>query len=960
MKNNKKAQNSNFSTNKTANAPQENGDLPKAWHALKVGDALNELNVEENKGMTKQEVQTRLTKYGPNELKKEKGRSPIKLFLSQFTNVLMVILLVAIALSIAVGEVIDAIIILVIVLASAILGFTQEYRSEKAVEALKKMTAPMALVLREGIEVKVSTSQLVPGDIVLISAGDRIPADARLIEEHSLKVEEAALTGESAAVNKNNYLLPKDTQLQDRRNMVYSGTVVSYGRAKALVTTTGMQTEFGKIAQMVQATTTEQTPLERRLASVGKWIGLLVVIVAISVAVVGILVEQREPVEMILWAVSLAVAAVPEALPAIVTGALAIGMYRMAKMNTVVKRLPAVETLGSTSVICSDKTGTMTKGEMTVQRIYTNSTAIKVTGVGYAPEGEFEIEKKRIAPDKQLEELLKIAILCNDSALEKDEETKKWTVKGDTTEGALIVAAAKAGISKQALDQEFPRVGEVPFSSERKRMTTIHDIGNKKIAYMKGAPEVVLDKCSKILLNGEVADLTQKQLIELSKVIEAMSLQALRNLGCAYKELPETSSNFDETKEQGFIFVGMIGMIDPPRDEVKDAIAVCRQAGIRVVMITGDHELTATAVAKELNLLGENDEAHRVLTGSQLEQMTDTQLLNVVENVVIYARVAPEHKMRIINAWKQKDQVVAMTGDGVNDAPALKRADIGIAMGITGTEVTKEAASMVLADDNFASIVKAVREGREIYDNIKKYLTYLLQCNIMEVLVMFVAVVAVPFLAPILTPGEALPTLGSAAIALTAVQLLWMNLVTDGLPAIALGVDPGDPDLMERKPRKPKESIFTGDVKAFLVGIPLLTSSLLLFAYLMHQPWLGEFQLLEARTQLLTAMIMIELAIALSSRSLKHPIYKVGVFKNKYLWYAILASFGLQLIILYVPGLQTIFDVNAPELIDWAIGFLLAGITFAVIETSKYLVSKRRKAPPVYALPAALRKLPVP
>jgi P-type Ca2+ transporter type 2C len=941
--NNKKSRNSKLENKKTANMPQETLLLPKDWHVLKVEDVLKELDVEKNEGMTQQAAQTRLSKYGLNELKKEKGKSPIKLFLSQFTNVLMVILLAAIALSIAVGEAIDATIILIIVLASAILGFTQEYRSEKAVEALKKMTAPTTLVLRDGTEVKVSTNQLVPGDIVLISVGDRIPADARLIEEHSLKVEEATLTGESAAVNKNTVPLPKNTQLQDRHNMVYSGTVVSYGRAKAVVTATGMQTEFGKIAQMVQTTTTEQTPLEKRLASVGKWIGLLVVIVAITVAFVGIFVDQREPVEMILWAVSLAVAAVPEALPAIVTGALAIGMYRMAKVNTIVKRLPAVETLGSTSVICSDKTGTMTKGEMTVQHIYTNNTAIKVTGVGYAPEGEFEIEQKRIVPDKQIKELLKIATLCNDSALEKDEKTKKWTVKGDTTEGALIVAAAKAGISKQALDQEYPRIAELPFSSERKRMTTVHNIGNKKVACLKGAPEVVLDKCTKILFNGEVQELKQKQRLELSKVIEAMALQALRNLGCAYKELPQTTTKLDETYEHDFIFIGVIGMIDPPRDEVKYTITICRRAGIRVVMITGDHVLTATAVAKELNLLDENDETNRVLTGAQLEQMTDKQLFNVVENVVIYARVSPEHKMRIVDAWKQKDQVVAMTGDGVNDAPALKRADIGIAMGITGTEVTKEAASMVLADDNFVSIIKAVREGREIYDNIKKYLTYLLQCNIMEVLVMFVAVVAVPYLAAILSPGEALPTLGSAAIALTAVQLLWINLVTDGLPAIALGVDPGDPDLMERKPRKPKESIFAGGVKVFLVGIPLLTSSLLLFAYLMHQPWLGEFQLFEARTQLLTAMILIELAIALSSRSLKHPVYKVGIFKNKYLWYAILLSFALQLFILYLPGIQSVFDVRVPELIDWAIGLLLAGITFGVIESSKFVASKRRK-----------------
>ena len=918
------------------------------WHALTPEEAMAELKTGE-KGLTAPEAQTRLATYGPNELKKEKGKSPVKLFFSQFTDVLMIILLIAMFLSLGLGiyqnsidEAIDALIIFIIVIASAVLGFTQEYRSEKAVEALKKMTSPNAAVIRDGKETKILAGQLVPGDIILLYTGDKVPADARLIEAHNLKVEEAALTGESTAVDKTTPAIPDNAQLNDRRNMVYTGTIIAYGRAKALVATTGMQTEFGKIAQMVQAAPTEETPLERRMASVGKLIGIFAVVICIGVATVGIVVEKRPIIDMILWAVSLAVAAVPEALPAIVTGALAVGMYRMAKVNTVVKRLPAVETLGSTSVICSDKTGTLTKGEMTVQRIYTNNTAIKVTGIGYAPEGKFEEENKSITPDAQLIELLKIASLCNDSALEKDEQTKKWTVKGDPTEGALIVAAAKAGISKQELDQQKPRIAEIPFSSERKRMTTIHNAGNKKIAYMKGAPEIVIEKCTQILLDGKVQKLTQEQCTELHKVIEAMALQALRNLGFAYKELPQSTTTFDETIEEGFIFVGITGMIDPPRSEVKDAIAICKKAGIRVIMITGDHKLTAIAVAKELNLLGENDAEGKVLTGAELEAMTDQQLFDVVENVVIYARVAPEHKMRIVKAWKQKDQVVAMTGDGVNDAPALKMADIGIAMGITGTEVTKEAASMILADDNFASIVKAVKEGREIYDNIKKYLAYLLQCNIMEILVMFVAVVAVPSLASFFSPGSDPLSISSAAIALTAVQLLWMNLVTDGLPAIALGVDPGDPDLMDRQPRKPKESIFTRDIKIFLVASPILTSSLLLLAFFMHQPWLGEYQLLEARTQLLTAMILIELAIALSSRSYKYPVFKVGVFKNKFLWYAIVSSFALQLFILYTPGVQTIFDVHAPGVIDWAIAVLFAGIVFGAIEIGKYIACKRR------------------
>jgi Ca2+-transporting ATPase len=472
------------------------------------------------------------------------------------------------------------------------------------------------------------------------------------------------------------------------------------------------------------------------------------------------------------------------------------------------------------------------------------------------------------------------------------------------------------------------------------------------VAYTKGAPEVVLDKCTKILIDGKVQPFTKERIEKHLKVTEAMALQALRNLGFAYRELPEDMESFGEDIENDFVFVGIMGMIDPPRLEVKNAIALCKSAGIRVVMITGDHRLTAIAVAKELNLLGENEEAGKVLTGEELEKLSDAQFADMVENVVIYARVAPEHKTRIVKAWKAKNQTVAMTGDGVNDAPALKMADIGVAMGITGTEVTKEAADMILADDNFASIVKAVREGREIFGNIKKYLTYLLQCNITEILVMFIAVVLVPSLASWFAPGlsetaSGKESISSAAIALTAVQLLWMNLVTDGLPAIALGVDPGDPDLMQQKPRSPKESIFTRDVKVYLTVMPALMTVLLLIGYFYHQPWLGIDQngynhLLEGRTQLLTAFIAMELVVAISARSLRYPVFKVGLFKNKFLWIAIASSFALQLFILYVPGVQAVFDVQSPEPMDWAIAALFAAIVFSVLETGKYITSRKR------------------
>ena len=897
----------------------------KSWHSMEVDEVLQALRAEKE-GLSTEEVQKRLKEYGPNELKKEKRKSAVRLFLEQFKDILIIILLIATALSMAIGEVYDAIVIIAIVIACAVLGFFEEYRAEKALEALKKMTAPTATVLRNGKEVQIQTSEVVPGDILLLYTGDKVPADARLIEAVNMKTDEAPLTGESTPVNKNVKPLPEDTPISDRRNMVFTGTVVVYGRGKAVVTSTGMNTEFGKIAKMVQTVEEEETPLEKRMAHVGKWLGILSVAVCLFVAVFGII-RGREILDMILWGISLAVAAVPEALPAVVTGALAVGMYRMAKENAIVRRLPAVETLGCTSIICSDKTGTMTKGEMTVERIYVNGKAVKVTGVGYEPQGDFLYEDKKLDPakEKELQMLLKAAVLCNDSKLEKTEG--RWTVKGDPTEGALVVAAAKAGLWKEEVEKKEPRINEIPFSSERKRMTTVHESGEKKIAYMKGAPEIVLERCTKVYMNGKARRLTSEIRKKILAINEAMAVQALRNLGFAYKELPESKTSLSEEEEEGFVFLGIMGMIDPPREEVKDAIYMCRKAGIKVVMVTGDHKLTAVAVAKELNLIGENEnEEGRVLTGAELDKLSDEEFEKIVENVVIYARVSPEHKVRIVKALRKKGYICAMTGDGVNDAPALKMADIGVAMGITGTEVTKEASDMVLTDDNFATIVRAVKEGREIYDNIKKYLTYLLRCNIMEILVLFIAM---------MFSREA-----ESAIALTTIQILWINLTTDGLPAIALGVDPGDPDLMERKPRDPKESIFTTDVKIYLSAVPILMTILLLGTYFYT---LYNYNLMEARTQLFTSIVLMELANAICARSLKYTVFKVGVFKNKFLWVAILSSLAMQLAVLYIPGVQGLFDVTYPDAFDWIVAITSTLIVFFSIETGKYIASKRRK-----------------
>ncbi len=904
-------------------------NVSKPLHAMRTDESLNALDAESS-GLSQEEATKRLLKYGSNELREEKKKSPLRLLLEQFKNILVLILLIATALSFALGEPYDAAVIIAIVGAVATLGFAQEYRAEKALEALKKMTAPTAQVLRDGKEIKIRTADVVPGDILLLYTGDKVSADARLIEVMNLKTDEAPLTGESAPVRKNIEPLPEETPVSERINTVFAGTTVTYGRGKALVASTGMNTEFGRIAKIVQVTEEEKTPLEKRMANVGKWLGIMSVSVCAVVAVLGII-RQHAALEMILWGVSLAVAAVPEALPAVVTGALAVGMHRMAKQHAIIRKLPAVETLGCTSVICSDKTGTMTKGEMTVQGIHVDEKSLRVTGVGYEPKGEFLLGEKILSPadSASLQKLLKIATLCNDARLVKEEE--KWAIKGDSTEGALIVTAEKAGLRKEELEKEEPRIAEIPFSSERKRMTTIHETPTKhKVAYMKGAPETVLQHCSKILRDGKVQKLTVEDHDRLCETTEEMATQALRNLGFAYRDLPDTAHSFDEEIEKDFVFVGVMGMIDPPREEVKDAIDSCSKAGIRVVMITGDHKLTAVAVAKALNLIKKEEaETARVLTGGELDKMSTEELAERVENTAIYARVSPEHKVRIVNAWKAKGQIVAMTGDGVNDAPALKTADIGVAMGITGTEVAKEASDMILADDNFATIVKAVREGREIYGNIKKYLTYLLQCNIMEILVLSLVMLINP------EPGS--------AIALTTIQILWVNLVTDGLPAVALGIDPGDPDLMKNKPRDPKESVFSREVKAYLTLSPIITTALLLSGYFYYQPWLSAQNLIEARTQLFAAVVLIELAVAISCRSLKYPVFKVGIFKNKFLWIAVLSSLFAQLAVLYTPQLHGLFDVTYPGITHWAMALGFMATTFVSIEAGKYVTSRRRR-----------------
>ena len=689
------------------------------WHVMGIEGVLSSLGTV-LEGLTQQEARNRLEKYGPNELVEKEKISPLKMFIDQFRNFLIIVLLAATVVSAFIGEWLDAVVIFAIVIACAILGLYQEYKAEKAVEALKKIAALTALVIREGEEVEIPANEIVPGDIVVLRTGDKIPADCRLIQEMNLRVDEAPLTGESKLVRKLVRPLDKsDAAVADRKNMLYTATVVTYGHGKGVVTSTGMNTEFGKIAKMIQETEEEETPLKKRLDVIGKWLGTFSLIICGVAATVGII-KGHGVLEMFIWGVSLAVAAVPESLPAVVTGALSIGVSRMAKKNAIVRRLPAVETLGCTTVICSDKTGTLTKNEMTVRRIYTNGKMVEVTGVGFQPEGEYLIDGNRVdaKEDPHLTLMAKASILCNDAFLHKAQSG--WSVIGDPTEGALWVSATKTGINAEELKKAFPRIGEVPFESERKRMSTIHAVNGKKVAFVKGAPEMLLELSTHLFKGGQIIPLTSEEKQTILEVNEQMALHALRVLGLAYRDLPNDLNEYTpEIVEKELVFVGLQGMIDPPTEEVVEAMRHCKQAGIKAVMITGDHKLTATAVAKELGQLPEEEGSNpQVLTGMELDRMSNQQLEDVIEDVVVYARASPEHKLRIVDAFKKKGEVVAMTGDGINDAPALKRADIGVAMGITGTDVTKEASAMVLADDNFATIIAAIEEGRAIYDNI--------------------------------------------------------------------------------------------------------------------------------------------------------------------------------------------------------------------------------------------------
>lgn len=893
------------------------------WYALCSEETAENLKTSLDKGLSSETAKERLKEFGYNELIGKKGPTVFEMFLDQFKDFLVIILIVASLVSILIGEVIDSLVIILIVILNAVLGVIQEYRASKALDALKKMAAPEAKVIRDSTVQVIPARELVPGDIVLLEAGNYVPADLRIVESVNLKIDESALTGESVPVEKNaEKVLSGEVPLGDRVNCAFMGTVVTYGRGKGIVVSTGMKTEIGMIAKMLESYEEEVTPLQKKLEETGKILGIASLVICGVVFVIGIL-RGISFLEMFMTSISLAVAAIPEGLPAIVTIVLALGLQRMVKRNSIIKKLHAVETLGSTTVICSDKTGTLTQNQMTATKIYTDGQFFSITGEGYRPTGDFYLDDKKVDPkaNTALEQLLKIGALCNDAKLEKvnqGEDSSNWRILGDPTEGALVVAAAKAGLFTSELEKDQPRLKEIPFDSDRKLMTTIHPWDGKYVAYVKGAPDVLISRSKYIFKANQVRPLTQDDIEEISKANKAMASHALRVLALAYRpldELPEEPTS--EEIENELIFVGLIGMIDPPRPEAIEAIKTCKRAGIRPVMITGDHKDTAVAIAKQLNLMENEDD---VLTGAELDAMSDEELLKESRRVSVYARVSPIHKLRIVDAIKSNGHIAAMTGDGVNDAPALKKADIGVAMGITGTDVAKETADMILVDDNFASIVAAVEEGRVIYSNIRKFIFFLLSCNIAEILIIFVSMLA----------GLPVP--------LKPIQLLWINVLTDAFPALALGMENKEPDIMQKPPRKPDEPIIDRRmrwqiaIQSFFMTVAVIG----VFVYALKTTADVE----KARTFAFTTLILSELLRAYTSRSETHSVFEIGFFSNRFMVLGTSLSLILLLAVIYVPVLRTIFDTTYLSFLDMDIILLFSLLPFTSAEIGKVLLRK--------------------
>lgn len=900
------------------------------WYQLTKEDISYLLNTYIEKGLTEKEVRKRKLETGENKISEGKRISPLVLFLNQFKDFMVFVLLVATLISGLLGEYIDAITIIAIVFLNAILGFVQEIRAERSLAALKDLASPHANVLRDREWKRVPAADLVPGDVIAVENGDRIPADVRWFETHNLQVEESALTGESVAVDKDSApIRSEDVTLGEQKNMGFMGTMVVSGKGVAIVVATGMQTEMGKIAHLIDSAEQVDTPLQRKLSQLGKILIGVALLLTAAVVVTGVW-HGQGVYSMFLAGVSLAVAAIPEGLPAIVTIALALGVQRMIKRRAIVRKLPSVETLGCATVICSDKTGTLTQNKMTVTKLWLGGQQFSVTGQGYDINGQFLLQNKpvdlRRYPD--LRRMLQIGVLCNNARLVKKGKRKvfskgdQWSVEGDPTEGALLVVGAKAGWYAGKLRERFERVDEIPFDSVRKTMSVLLDSdGVKRLVYTKGAPDVLLEKCSHILWNGNVRVLTPRLKQEVLKQNEQLAGHALRNLGFAYREVPGGEDLRLEEREQNLIFVGLMGMIDPPREEVKEAIATCYEAGIKTIMITGDHQTTAVAIARQLGILPSHGE---VLNGRELSLMTQEELEDRVDNIYVYARVSPENKLKIVKALQARGEVVAMTGDGVNDAPAIKAADIGIAMGMTGTDVSKEAASLVLSDDNFATIVAAVEEGRGIYDNIRKFIRYLLASNVGEILVMFFAMLL------------ALP------LPLVPIQILWVNLVTDGLPAMALGVDPQEGDTMRRRPRDSRENIFARGLgwkivsRGFLIGLCTLGAFWLTYEQ-------NPQDLVSAQTVAFATLVMAQLIHVFDCRS-EISVFHRNAFENKYLVLAVISSVVLLLGVIYFEPLQPVFRTTAIGFREWSLILVTAGIPTFVAGIFPKLRFDRRQA----------------
>ncbi|MEK9159560.1 MAG: cation-translocating P-type ATPase [Patescibacteria group bacterium] len=840
------------------------------WGAQSAATVLKDLKSSE-KGLSSAEAAKRLKQFGYNEIKGGENVKWYKILLSQFVNIMVLVLIGALVVSIIAKEELDAIAIGIIIVLNAVIGFLQEYKAEKAIEALRKMTAPYALVRRNNEIHKIPARELVPGDILILEEGTQVPTDARLLESNQLYTIEASLTGESQPTEKTVDVLKKVSSLGDLKNCVFMGTVISQGHGVAIVVETGMNTEFGKIAHMVQSQHNEATPLQKQLDRLSKILALLVVGVAILMFLLALL-TKRDLVEMLLLSISLAVSVIPEGLPAVITLTLAMGVQQIAKKNAIIRKLAAAETLGSVSTICTDKTGTLTQNQMTVKVLWINGRQVDIPGIGYEPKEQFPIDSD------ELELLLRTGALCNNSALIQSGEN--WGISGDPTEGALLTLARKGSLNPDALNKKFPRTKELIFDSVRKRMSTL----NKGVLYTKGAPDTILEVCSHIQIEGKISKLSTAQKKLLHKEIEKLASRAFRVLGFAYKIT-------NEAAEENMVFLGLAALIDPPRAEVKEAIQICKNAHIRTVMITGDHALTAMAIGKEIGLFQEGD---LVITGAELEKMTFRKLCSIVEKVSIYARVNPADKVKILRALKEKGHTVSMTGDGVNDAPALKQADIGVAMGITGTDVSKEASDMILMDDNFATIVATVEIGRTIYRNIKKFVRFLLSANFSAVIlvcVTFLLNVPIPFL---------------------PLQILWVNLLTDAFPALALGMDTPEDDIMTLKPRDPKQSIFK-DLLSFSILAGILSSATSLYLYFSH---LEEYSIEHTRTLVFTSIVVFELLLVFAIRY-KDKHYFTGFFKNKLLLVSVFFSLGLQVLGIYLPFFQTVLETHPLSVRDW-------------------------------------------